>query len=119
MGSVMQRMMQIAVLVCVSAWATGCGKTGGDTPTVPPAPPTTGAAVCGGIQGEVCGDAAQYCEYGIGNCQVPDFQGRCEVKPQACTREFRPVCGCDGQTHSNACVAASMGTSVLHEGECP
>jgi hypothetical protein len=28
------------------------------------------------------------------------------------------VCGCDGKTHSNACMAASVGVSVKYKGPC-
>lgn len=81
------------------------------------APAVQAKTVCGGIAGAACGKG-QYCFYAKGACRTPDMQGVCKVRPKACTREYRPVCGCNGRTYPNACVAASAGMSVLHTGKC-
>lgn len=82
-----------------------------------PAFDATGEA-CGGIAALQCPESF-YCKQETGQClEVMDGAGTCQPKPEVCTREYRPVCGCDGQTYPNACDAAANGVSIAIEGEC-
>jgi hypothetical protein len=74
--------------------------------------------VCGGLTGAAC-ERGEYCDFPPdASCGAADQTGTCAPIPDACDLIFDPVCGCDGRTYSNACLANLAGVSVASDGEC-
>ena len=41
------------------------------------------------------------------------------INPQGiCTMDYQPVCGCNGQTYANPCVARNAGVRIYTDGPC-
>lgn len=73
--------------------------------------------VCGGIAGTPC-DTGLWCDPDPGNCRGADITGKCVTVPDACTRAFTPVCGCDNQTYGNDCQRQAARIGKQADGEC-
>jgi hypothetical protein len=82
------------------------------------ADPCTSPVGCGGFLGDTCTDD-EYCAYQEGQlCGAADASAVCQPRPSACDAVSQPVCGCDGQSYDNDCVAAMAGTGVSASGLC-
>lgn len=83
---------------------TDAGEADGGTPRT-----------CGGVVGGVC-LPTEYCALDALACGAG---GVCTPRPTACPDVVSPVCGCDGTTYDNPCLANQAGIDYASRGPCP
>ncbi|WP_026147694.1 Kazal-type serine protease inhibitor family protein [Robiginitomaculum antarcticum] len=76
--------------------------------------------MCGGIAGFTCADPNERCVIEAQKgCGYADQSGICmPQREMVCTMQYLPVCGCDGQTYGNSCMAGNAGVNIAYDGEC-
>lgn len=100
---------------CKDAMACGCDAycKAADKPGTCVNPNAKPCSIGQGVATD-CGKG-MYCALDSG-CQG---SGVCKPKPEGCIEIYSPVCGCDGQTYGNSCVAASQGQNIQGKDACP
>jgi hypothetical protein len=92
--------------------AGACRSATGEQPRASAMP--TGACTTN----EQCGEG-ELCAKFFASCGE---SGKCEPRPESCVEHGhiidKPVCGCDGKTYGNYCLAAAAGVNVRSEGAC-
>ena len=98
---------------------TSVGTQGTSDGTTETSGATTGAETTGdaGCDGG-CG-AGEYCDWNANSCgSLRGDVGTCKPIPDGCDDDYAPVCGCDGEVHSNGCYANGAATDVAAAGGC-
>jgi hypothetical protein len=79
------------------------------------APPLAGPSIIACSNNDDC-PASAFC-WAASECPT-EKAGECAITPSTCSTEHEPVCGCDGKTYANRCLAYKARTSVRQVGDC-
>jgi hypothetical protein len=106
--------MGLCSLVAISA-SSACAVPTGE------ATGEAGEAQRGGCHSNTQCGAGNYCAFPSGTDEMcGSTAGTCQAIPTLCTTEVVAggLCGCDGNTYGNPCLAAKVGVSIAYEGAC-
>lgn len=106
-------MARLALSVSLIVFLVSCAKD-----SEPARYPDRPAGDCSRAPGDTCTEGF-VCHYGPDTeCGESGAKGACFPIPSTCTKDYSPVCGCDGRTYLNICVAHSHAVSPRHSGPC-
>jgi hypothetical protein len=93
--------------------------SGGSTGQVDASTWDTGSTVSCGKPGATCG-AGQFCDLDSKCGTIAKAEGTCEATGPTvtCTKEYRPVCGCNQIAYDNDCLRRAAGVLKLQDGLC-